>query len=245
MAGSLRQFAFVGTAVAVTGGVAYALWRNYQSTQEPPGREDQQSRLRLGVQEGGTGPPAGQDKPSNKQILVLGLDGAGKTSVLYSLATNHVKRNTVPTKGFNAVCVNTEETKMEFLEIGGSESLREYWKMYMPRVLLLIYVVDSADHERFPVAKTLLHQLVQSNSTLPVMILANKQLLPMGFIQMNGYKILQNQSQPKMYGIFIGELDIKQVNLGKSRNNMAPPFKVFTETAQLKNPDSSNAKGSS
>uniref|UniRef100_A0A670Z0K6 ARF like GTPase 9 n=1 Tax=Pseudonaja textilis TaxID=8673 RepID=A0A670Z0K6_PSETE len=104
-----------------------------------------------------------------------GLDGAGKTSVLYSLATNHVKRNTVPTKGFNAVCVNTEETKMEFLEIGGSESLREYWKMYMPRVLLLIYVVDSADHERFPVAKTLLHQLVQNNSTLPVMILANKQ----------------------------------------------------------------------
>ncbi|XP_026544217.1 ADP-ribosylation factor-like protein 9 [Notechis scutatus] len=175
MAGSLRQFAFVGTAVAVTGGVAYALWRNYQSSQEPPGREDQQSRLRLGVQEGDTGPPAAQDKPSNKQILVLGLDGAGKTSVLYSLATNHVKRNTVPTKGFNAVCVNTEETKMEFLEIGGSESLREYWKMYMPRVLLLIYVVDSADHERFPVAKTLLHQLVQNNSTLPVMILANKQ----------------------------------------------------------------------
>ncbi|XP_015669329.1 ADP-ribosylation factor-like protein 9 [Protobothrops mucrosquamatus] len=175
MAGSLRQFAFVGTAVAVTGGVAYALWRNYLSSQEPPGPEDQQARLRLGVQGRGTGPPAGQDKPSNKQILVLGLDGAGKTSVLYSLATNQVKRNTVPTKGFNAVCINTEETKMEFLEIGGSESLREYWKMYMPRILLLIYVVDSADHERFPVAKTLLHQLVHNNSTLPVMILANKQ----------------------------------------------------------------------
>lgn len=60
MAGSLRQFAFVGTAVAVTGGVAYALWRNYLSGQEPPGCEDQQSRLRLGVQEEGTGPPAGQ-----------------------------------------------------------------------------------------------------------------------------------------------------------------------------------------
>ncbi|KAM3843589.1 ADP-ribosylation factor-like protein 9 [Vipera latastei] len=173
MAGSLRQFAFVGTAVAITGGVAYALWRSYSSSQEPPGPEDQQARLQLGLE--GTGPPAGQDKPSNKQILVLGLDGAGKTSVLYSLATNQVKRNTVPTKGFNAVCINTEETKMEFLEIGGSESLREYWKMYMPRILLLIYVVDSADHERFPVAKTLLHQLVHNNSTLPLMILANKQ----------------------------------------------------------------------
>ncbi|XP_063150805.1 ADP-ribosylation factor-like protein 9 [Candoia aspera] len=175
MAGSLRQVALVGTAVAVTGGVAYALWQSYFSSKGPPGREDQQSGLRLGAQERGAGPPAGQEKPSGKQILVLGLDGAGKTSVLYSLATNQVKHNTIPTKGFNAVCVNTEETKMEFLEIGGSESLREYWKMYMPRGLLLIYVVDSADHERFPVAKKLLHQLVQSNSTLPVMILANKQ----------------------------------------------------------------------
>ncbi|XP_008946467.1 PREDICTED: ADP-ribosylation factor-like protein 9, partial [Merops nubicus] len=58
---------------------------------------------------------------------------------------------------------------------GGSESLRSYWKMYLPKVLLLIYVVDSADHARLPVAKQLLHQLIQSNSTLPVVVLANKQ----------------------------------------------------------------------
>ncbi|XP_009694940.1 PREDICTED: LOW QUALITY PROTEIN: testicular haploid expressed gene protein-like [Cariama cristata] len=64
---------------------------------------------------------------------------------------------------------------MEFLEIGGSEPLRSYWKMYLPKVLLLIYVVDSADHARLPVAKQLLHQLIQNNSTLPVVVLANKQ----------------------------------------------------------------------
>uniref|UniRef100_K7F5L0 ARF like GTPase 9 n=2 Tax=Pelodiscus sinensis TaxID=13735 RepID=K7F5L0_PELSI len=114
-------------------------------------------------------------KPQSKQILVLGLDGAGKTSVLHSLATNHVKRSTASTEGINAVCINTEEAKMEFLEIGGRESLRSYWKMYLPRVLVLIYVVDAADHERFPLAKELLHQLIQNDSTLPVVVLANKQ----------------------------------------------------------------------
>ncbi|KGM00153.1 ADP-ribosylation factor-like 9, partial [Charadrius vociferus] len=114
-------------------------------------------------------------KGHSKQILVLGLDGAGKTSVLHCLATNHVKRSMAPTEGFNAICVNTEESQMEFLEIGGSESLRSYWKMYLPKVLLLIYVVDSADHARLPVAKQLLHQLIQNNSTLPVVVLANKQ----------------------------------------------------------------------
>ncbi|KFQ06624.1 ADP-ribosylation factor-like 9, partial [Leptosomus discolor] len=115
-------------------------------------------------------------KGHSKQILVLGLDGAGKTSVLHCLATNHVKRSVAPTEGFNAICVNTEEAQMEFLEIGGNESLRSYWKMYLPKVLLLIYVVDSADHARLPVAKQLLHQLIQNNSTLPVVVLANKQL---------------------------------------------------------------------
>lgn len=47
---------------------------------------------------------------------MLGLDGAGKTSILHSLATNHVKRSVAPTEGFNAICVNTEESQMEFLE---------------------------------------------------------------------------------------------------------------------------------
>ncbi|XP_005045034.1 PREDICTED: testicular haploid expressed gene protein-like isoform X1 [Ficedula albicollis] len=47
--------------------------------------------------------------------------------------------------------------------------------MYLPKVLLLVYVVDSADHARLPMAKQLLHQLIQNNSTLPVVVLANKQ----------------------------------------------------------------------
>uniref|UniRef100_A0A8C4KC82 ADP ribosylation factor like GTPase 9 n=1 Tax=Dromaius novaehollandiae TaxID=8790 RepID=A0A8C4KC82_DRONO len=61
------------------------------------------------------------------------------------------------------------------LPVGGSEPLRSYWRRYLPRVLLLVYVVDAADHARLPVAKQLLHQLIQSDSTLPVVVLANKQ----------------------------------------------------------------------
>ncbi|NXE56227.1 ARL9 protein, partial [Casuarius casuarius] len=110
-----------------------------------------------------------------RQVLVLGLDGAGKTSVLHSLAASRGKRSAAPTEGFNAVCVGSEQAQMEFLEIGGSEPLRCYWRMYLPRVLLLVYVVDAADHARLPVAKQLLHQLIQNDSALPVVVLANKQ----------------------------------------------------------------------
>ncbi|XP_074085466.1 ADP-ribosylation factor-like protein 9 isoform X1 [Macrotis lagotis] len=120
-------------------------------------------------------PRAGQDKVQNKQVLVLGLDGAGKTSVLHTLATNKVQHSIAPTQGINVVCINNGDTQMEFLEIGGSEPFRSYWKMYLSRVLVLIFVVDSADHGRLPDAKEHLHQLIQKDPALPLVVFANKQ----------------------------------------------------------------------
>ncbi|XP_072873458.1 ADP-ribosylation factor-like protein 9 isoform X1 [Chlorocebus sabaeus] len=111
----------------------------------------------------------------NKQILVLGLDGAGKTSVLHSLASNRVQHSVAPTQGFNAVCIHTEDGQMEFLEIGGSEPFRSYWETYLSKGLLLIFVVDSADHSRLPEAKKYLHQLIAANPVLPLVVFANKQ----------------------------------------------------------------------
>ncbi|XP_055967401.1 ADP-ribosylation factor-like protein 9 [Sorex fumeus] len=111
----------------------------------------------------------------NKQILVLGLDGAGKTSLLHSFALNRVQHSIAPTEGFNAVCINTEDSQMEFLEIGGREAFRPYWQMYLSKGLLLVFVVDSADHHRLPEAKKHLHQLIGTNPLLPLVVFANKQ----------------------------------------------------------------------
>ncbi|XP_065592792.1 ADP-ribosylation factor-like protein 9 isoform X1 [Cyrtonyx montezumae] len=160
MGSRVRPAALCGAVLAAAGGAAVAAWAwSYVRgrARRPP-------------------PAAGEQvKGAGRQILVLGLDGAGKSSVLHSLATSQVKRSVAPTEGFNAVCISSGDSHMEFLEIGGSESLRSYWKMYLPKMLLLIFVVDSADHARLPVAKDLLHQLIQNNSTLPVVVLANKQ----------------------------------------------------------------------
>ncbi|XP_008324805.1 ADP-ribosylation factor-like protein 9 isoform X1 [Cynoglossus semilaevis] len=112
------------------------------------------------------------------QVLVLGLDGAGKTSVLQCWATGNVEEEVEPTNGFNAVSINKEELHIEFLEIGGNEKLRQYWHKYMSKALLLVFVVDSSDPDLFPVAKEHLHELLSTDSTLPLMVLANKQDLP-------------------------------------------------------------------
>ncbi|XP_075799120.1 LOW QUALITY PROTEIN: ADP-ribosylation factor-like protein 9 [Microtus pennsylvanicus] len=111
----------------------------------------------------------------SNQILVVGLDGAGKTSILHSLASNRIQHSPAPTQGFNEVCISTEDRQMEFLEIGGSEPFRTYWDMYVPKVWLLIFVVDSADHSRLPEARRYLHQLIAPNPGLPLVVFANKQ----------------------------------------------------------------------
>lgn len=60
--------------------------------------------------------------------------------------------------------------------VGGSEPFRSNWEMYLPRGLLLIFVVDSADHQRLPEAKRYLHQLIEANPILPLVVFANKQV---------------------------------------------------------------------
>uniref|UniRef100_A0A8C3WJW4 ADP-ribosylation factor-like protein 9 n=1 Tax=Catagonus wagneri TaxID=51154 RepID=A0A8C3WJW4_9CETA len=64
---------------------------------------------------------------------------------------------------------------MEFLEIGGSELSRPCWERCLPRALLLVFVVDSADHSRLPEAKKHLRQLIGANPGLPLVVFANKQ----------------------------------------------------------------------
>ncbi|XP_010638641.1 ADP-ribosylation factor-like protein 9 isoform X1 [Fukomys damarensis] len=135
-------------------------------------------------------------REESKQILVLGLDGAGKTSILHTLASNGVQRSLAPTRGFNAMCINTGGGLMEFLEskpshhqcgatstgtlsraalVGGSEPFRSSWEMHLSKGLLLIFVVDSADHNRLPEAKKYLHQLIEAHPILPLVVFAHKQ----------------------------------------------------------------------
>ncbi|XP_030050415.1 ADP-ribosylation factor-like protein 9 [Microcaecilia unicolor] len=184
---NLRAVGLLGAAAALTGGVAYIAW-TYISARRA--KDPERGRSRRHPQEvqqqqqqqhhaSATNAVKQQEKPlPQKQILVLGMDGAGKTSVLHSLTTQKVNRSETPTKGFNAVCFNIQNIKLEFLEIGGGESLRAYWNMYLSRALMLVYVVDAADHARLPVAKSHLHQMIQHDALLPVVVLANKQDLP-------------------------------------------------------------------
>ncbi|MFT7796498.1 ADP-ribosylation factor-like protein 10 isoform X2 [Arapaima gigas] len=119
-----------------------------------------------------------EEERSERQVLVLGLDGAGKSSMLQGLNGKRARRGCRPTRGFNFMSVNTPACQLDFLEIGGGEDLRVYWTEYLRRTHILVYVVDSSDRRRLPLAKDELHRLLRAETHFPVVVLGNKQDKP-------------------------------------------------------------------
>mmetsp|Transcript_47803 Transcript_47803/g.117118 ORF Transcript_47803/g.117118 Transcript_47803/m.117118 type:complete len:183 (-) Transcript_47803:15-563(-) len=113
------------------------------------------------------------------RILILGLDGAGKTTILYKLQCGEVV-TTIPTIGFNVETVTYNNVKFQVWDLGGQTSIRPYWRCYYTNTDAIIYVVDSADQERLGVAKEELVAMLGEDELKDAILLvfANKQDLP-------------------------------------------------------------------
>lgn len=110
------------------------------------------------------------------RVLVLGLDNAGKTSILYRLQLGTVVQ-TIPTVGFNLETVVYNNITFQVWDLGGQTGIRPYWRCYFAQTDAVIYVVDSTDKDRMGVAKHELFALLEEdelkNSLL--LVFANKQ----------------------------------------------------------------------
>ncbi|KAK4392641.1 ADP-ribosylation factor 1, partial [Sesamum angolense] len=92
------------------------------------------------------------------RILVLGLDNAGKTTILYRLQMGEVV-STIPTIGFNVETMQYNNIKFQVWDLGGQTSIRPYWRCYFPNTQAIIYVVDSSDTDRLVIAKEEFHAI--------------------------------------------------------------------------------------
>ena len=114
-------------------------------------------------------------------ILILGLDNAGKTAVLYALHLGESIEYTVPTIGFNIEEVSVGNLSIKMWDLGGQELLRALWPHYFGQTDGVVFVIDSSDQNRIEIAKTELHTLMSHKelNEKPFLILAIKQDLPM------------------------------------------------------------------
>lgn len=114
-------------------------------------------------------------------VVVIGLDSAGKTSLLYRLKLKEFVK-TIPTKGFNTEKVRvavgaSRSISFQVWDVGGQEKLRPLWKSYTRRTDGMVFVVDSTELERMEEARVELHKITRTseNQGVPVLVLANKQ----------------------------------------------------------------------
>ncbi|NWH73836.1 ARL14 protein, partial [Piaya cayana] len=113
-------------------------------------------------------------------ILMLGLDSAGKSTLLYKFKCNEVFLTT-PTIGFNVDMIETrKDFTMTFWDVGGQQKMRELWCTFLENTDGLLYVVDSSDKRRLEESKKEFVLILKNDfiKNVPVIVLANKQDLP-------------------------------------------------------------------
>ncbi|XP_048793937.1 ADP-ribosylation factor-like protein 1 isoform X2 [Lagopus muta] len=110
------------------------------------------------------------------RILILGLDGAGKTTILYRLQVGEVV-TTIPTIGFNVETVTYKNLKFQVWDLGGQTSIRPYWRCYYSNTDAVIYVVDSCDRDRIGTSKSELVAMLEEEELKKaiLVVFANKQ----------------------------------------------------------------------
>jgi len=115
----------------------------------------------------------------DRKIVMVGLDAAGKTTVLYKLKLNELLM-TIPTIGFNVETVEFRNIRFTVWDIGGQDKIRRLWRHYFLGTHGAIFVLDSTDRDRLQDAREELWQMLKDPELgqAALLILANKQDLP-------------------------------------------------------------------
>jgi len=110
------------------------------------------------------------------RILMLGLDNAGKTTILKKMSEEDIT-HIMPTQGFNIKSLTSGGFKMNVWDLGGQKTIRPYWSNYFEHYDALVYVIDSSDRRRLQESGQELKELLSEDKLggVPLLVFANKQ----------------------------------------------------------------------
>jgi len=109
------------------------------------------------------------------KILIVGLDNAGKTSMLHMIKEGQF----IPfdrTTSYHVEEIEIEGIKVQAYDIGGHESVRDSWKEYFVGANAIVFVVDSSDRNRMSEARKELNSLLRNEDLkdIPILVFGNK-----------------------------------------------------------------------
>ncbi|KAI7844921.1 hypothetical protein COHA_001568 [Chlorella ohadii] len=79
------------------------------------------------------------------ELSLIGLQNAGKTSLVNVLTTGQFHEDMIPTVGFNMRKVSKGGVTIKLWDLGGQARFRSMWERYCRGVQAIVFVVDSAD----------------------------------------------------------------------------------------------------
>ncbi|KAK0079497.1 hypothetical protein PV325_001174 [Microctonus aethiopoides] len=114
------------------------------------------------------------------RVVILGLDGSGKTSILSAMRGIQLLTPPIPTIGFNVESLEYENLVVTLWDVGGQQKFRPLWKHYYHNAQAVIFVIDSNNRGRFEEAQNELSKIVSERELKDALLLiyANKQDIP-------------------------------------------------------------------
>eukprot|EP01094_Clydonella_sp_ATCC50884_P023064 TRINITY_DN5431_c0_g3_i1.p1 TRINITY_DN5431_c0_g3~~TRINITY_DN5431_c0_g3_i1.p1 ORF type:complete len:187 (+),score=58.66 TRINITY_DN5431_c0_g3_i1:111-671(+) len=115
--------------------------------------------------------------PARTRVILLGLDSAGKTTILYKINKADEVVTTIPTIGFCVEEGRTDNHDFWAWDVGGEDKIRPLWRHYYESARGLAFVLDANDRERLEEAREELFQILREQDlrSVPLVIFANKQ----------------------------------------------------------------------
>jgi len=145
-------------------------------------------------------------------ILLLGLDNAGKTTLLHKVKYGTV-RLFIPTVRASLEEVVVGNVQFRAWDLGGHQQVRSSWKDYFVEADAILFVVDAADHARLPEAKEELQVLLHDPALAEVK----------AFVVLGNKTDLQSALSREQ---LIAALGLDTIALGKVHDER-PPVQVF------------------
>jgi small GTP-binding protein len=192
---------------------------------------------------------------NNFKIIILGMQNAGKTTILYRLSLGQLVKTT-PTIGSNVEELTYNNVKFQAWDLGGQESTRSVWDVYYMNTDAIVYVIDSIDDEYYEESKIQFHKMLTNpalkNAT--ILIFANKQDLPgaktvnkliedYGFDKIKSHVWhIQSCSALKGEGLVTGIKWLSEQLVFRGKNNFPNNTYIFNENEEQNNNTKNESK---